>query len=193
MSAECCGPTGLGLPAAPRSVRRPLPAPTTLARPATIGGVTMRSGTSSSMRVIVGMAVLVASALAPGAVGGAEARGGPAVTVQRIGRPTWKPVDVTVFSATIGTASTGYAEYGTTTSSVLPGPNHAPHPDLGVGPGAPHRPPYRREVSQGVQRAGYDGGSCFTPAAVLERRGGDRRVDGGAPRSAPDWAAHRTS
>ncbi len=116
------------------------------------------------MRVIVGAAVLIAAALAPVTVGGAEARGGPAVTIQRIGHPTWKPVDVTVFSATIGTASTGYAEYGTTTASVLPGPDHAPHPDLGVGPGAPHQPPYRREVSQGVQRAGYDSGTCFTPA-----------------------------
>ena len=89
---------------------------------------------------------------------GAEAHGGPAVSVHRIGRPTWKPVDVTVFSGTIGTASNGYADYATTTSSVLPPPEHVPHPDLGVGPGAPHQPPYRREISEGVRDAGFDTG-----------------------------------
>ena len=108
--------------------------------------------------------VLLTASLAPAVASGAEARVRPTVSLDRIGRPGWKPVDVTVFSAPIGTASTGYAEYGTTTASVLAGPDHAPHPELGVGPGTPHRPPYRQEISRGVRGAGYATGSCFTPA-----------------------------
>jgi hypothetical protein len=74
----------------------------------------------------------------------------PRVEVTRIGHPIWKPADFHVFSAPIGTAASGYAEFTATTLAILPGPDHQAHPQLGVGPGMPHRGPYRRELRQGI-------------------------------------------
>ncbi len=107
--------------------------------------------------------VLLGAVLIQPAVVQAEAGKGTGAEIERIGKPSWKPVDFNVFSAPIGTAETGYAEFGDTNLSLLPPPNHVPHPQLGVGPGAPHEPPYRHELSDGVDAGGYLGGRCFTP------------------------------
>lgn len=102
----------------------------------------------------------------------ADAAGGSQVTIDKIGDPTWKPVDFNVFSGPIGTDLEGtendYADYLPTVLSTLanpndPTPNHEAHPQLGVGPGEPHSPPYRHELSRGVRRAGFASGRCFTP------------------------------
>ena len=62
-------------------------------------------------------------------------------------------------------------EFGTTQATLLPEPNHAEHPDLGIGPGAPHGPSYRHEISDGVANAGYETGRCFTPEQFSEGAG----------------------
>jgi hypothetical protein len=46
--------------------------------------------------------------------------------------------------------------------ALLPEPNHRFHPDLGAGPGAPHRPPYNRELRDGVAALGFHEDSPFT-------------------------------
>jgi len=77
------------------------------------------------------------------------------VKLTRIGHPIWKPVDFHVFSAPLGTAASGYAEFAQTQRAVLPPPNHLPHPQLGIGPGAPHAPPYNSEFDEGIEDAGF--------------------------------------
>jgi hypothetical protein len=78
-----------------------------------------------------------------------------------IGNPAWKPVDFHLFSAPVGTAATGYAEFGQTALALLPPPNHVFHPNLLVGPGAPHQPPYDTELAEGVADLGFHEGVHF--------------------------------
>ena len=78
-----------------------------------------------------------------------------------IGTPTWKPVDFHLFSAPVGTAASGYAEFGETMQALLPPPFYAPHPNLGIGPGAPHSPPYNADLAHGVSNLGYHEGLLF--------------------------------
>jgi hypothetical protein len=59
-------------------------------------------------------AVAFAGSSAPG-----EAQG---VWSTPIGNPTWRPVDFHLFSAPIGTAETGYAEFLETALAILPSP-----------------------------------------------------------------------
>ena len=79
-----------------------------------------------------------------------------------MGNPTWKPADLHLFSAPVGTADTGYAEFGETALAILPPPNHVFNPTLLVGPGAPHQPPYTSEMAQGVAALGYHQGVRFS-------------------------------
>src|SRR5262249_38663363 len=60
-----------------------------------------------------------------------------------------------------GTAATGYAEFADTSLALLPPPNHVFHPDLLVGPGAPHAPPYDSELADGVADLGLHAGVRF--------------------------------
>ena len=80
----------------------------------------------------------------------ADPRASQHVQLRPIGTPTWRPVGFQLFSAPIGTADSGYVEFGETMEALLPAPNHVPHPDLGVGPGAAHQPPYDDELAAGV-------------------------------------------
>lgn len=93
------------------------------------------------------------------------------VRITRIGAPTWKPVDFHMFSAPLGTADTGYAEFVETALGLLPEPNHTAHPDLMVGPGVPHDPPYNREMGAGVSAQGYHQGTHFSRAEFSEGMG----------------------
>jgi hypothetical protein len=106
--------------------------------------------------------LIVALAMLPAA---ARAAGGPPPTqgvhLRPIGHPTWMPVDFHLFSAPIGTAASGYAEFAETALGLLPEPNHAFHPDLLVGPGEPHDPPYDQEMAAGVAAQGYHEGVRF--------------------------------
>jgi hypothetical protein len=83
------------------------------------------------------------------------------VVLTPIGKPTWKPVDLHVFSAPIGTAESGYAEFLETAATILPPPNHVQDPTFGIGPGAPHPPPYDTEIGNGVAAAGFHQGQRF--------------------------------
>ena len=97
--------------------------------------------------------------------------GNESVKLTRIGHPIWKPVDFHVFSAPIGTAASGYAEFGDTQRAVLTPPNHIPHPQLGIGPGAPHAPPYNSEFEDGVEDAGFHDRVVFREAQFSSGKG----------------------
>jgi hypothetical protein len=109
--------------------------------------------------------MLIALAIGASAVSPSPARALnlPAlVQAKPIGSPTWKPVDFHQFSAAIGTAGDGYAEFTSTQLAILPGPYYAYYPSLGVGPGAPHQPPYDRDIARGVAAQHYHQGPLFT-------------------------------
>ena len=72
------------------------------------------------------------------------------VHISPIGKPTWKPVDFHLFSGPFGTIADGNAEFFAVQQVLLPPPKHVLNPDLGIGPGAPHSPPYDTELATGV-------------------------------------------
>lgn len=88
-----------------------------------------------------------------------------------IGHPTWSPADFHLFAAPIGTAASGYVEFAETALAILPPPNHVAHPDLMVGPGASHAPPYTSEMGQGVAAQGYHQGVRFSGLEYSEGMG----------------------
>ncbi|HEY9376080.1 MAG TPA: hypothetical protein VIQ02_03180 [Jiangellaceae bacterium] len=114
-------------------------------------------------------------------------------SLEPIGDPIWKPVDCHVFSAPVGTAETGYAEAFETFASLLPPPNHVAHPDLGIGPGVPHQPPYDSELATGLAGQPYreanrfrtsefsDGAGVFLVCMVVPKPG--------STGSSPDFAS----
>src|ERR1051326_5817317 len=77
------------------------------------------------------------------------------VTAQKIGRPIWKPLDFHLFGAQVGTPGDGFAELYANLQKVLPPPNHVLNPELGIGPGAAHPPPYDHEIANGIAAAGF--------------------------------------
>jgi len=90
-----------------------------------------------------------------------------AVRLKPIGHPTWKPVDFHLFAAPFGPGG-GLGEIA---RSILPGPNHRAFPDVLVGPGAPHAPPYTAELAAGVVAAGFHEGVRFTTSEFSEGMG----------------------
>ena len=50
----------------------------------------------------------------------------------------------------MGTFEDGFAEFLQTEEALLPPPNHRFCAELGIGPGAPHPPPYDQELANGV-------------------------------------------
>ena len=84
---------------------------------------------------------------------------GPIVSKTQVGNPSWEPVDFHLFSGPL--EQNGFADIGPFLNSLLPGPNHAPHPDLGVGPGAAHAPPYDQELADGIANAGVQDKTVF--------------------------------
>lgn len=115
-----------------------------------------------SRRLRIALLLLVAAIMLLPTV--ALAAGGPpaqGIHITPIGSPTWKPVDFHLFSAPVGTVDTGYVEFGETALGLLPEPNHTFHPDLFVGPGDPHDPPYDAEMGAGVAAQDYREGVRF--------------------------------
>jgi hypothetical protein len=87
------------------------------------------------------------------------------VILWSIGHPKWKPVDFNEFAAPIGTADEGYDRFFTLMGRILPPPNHLPNEALGyggIGPGAPHPPPYTHEISDGLAPMGFHHGIRFS-------------------------------
>lgn len=82
-----------------------------------------------------------------------------ALTLQQLGKPCFRPVDFHLFSADI----TDFFGLLTGPHGLLPEPNHQFHPDLGVGPGMPHNPPYNREIKAGLARLELVDQRRFTP------------------------------
>ena len=115
------------------------------------------------------------------------------VRLERIGDPIWRPGDFHLFSAPIGTPASGFEEFATTALSLLLPPNHQFHPQLLVGPGAPHAPPYDAELAQGVAALGFEEGRVFD-ASEFSGANGIYLVwmvvpDPGATGSSPDFAS----
>ena len=121
-----------------------------MAAPSLIFVHAMEKKTTSMLNL--GAVPLSAPAPAPAADG---------VRITPIGNPTWSPVDFHLFSAPVGTAASGYIEFLQTTLALLPPPNHVFHPQLGVGPGAAHAPPYNSELANGVATEGFREGTRF--------------------------------
>lgn len=108
--------------------------------------------------LIISLTLTLALVATP--TGSATNRGG--IELDAIGRPTWKPVDCHLFSATIGTELSGYVEFLETLASLLPPPNHEEVAGLGIGPGAAHRPPYNSELAEGIAAQGLREGRRFS-------------------------------
>jgi hypothetical protein len=113
----------------------------------------------ASMRSLAACLTLAVALTAPAA---ASAAGN--IQARRIGDPIWKPSDLNLFSAPIGTASSDYAEFGETQQGILPEPYHRFHPALGIGPGDPHPGPYTHEIRRGLKSLGFQQGGQFTVA-----------------------------
>lgn len=92
------------------------------------------------------------------------------VQITRVGRPIWRPVDFHLFSAPIGSPETGFAEFGDFIQRLLPRPEHRPVlPELGVGPGVPHDPPYRRELARGLAALDLEERRVFPLSAFTKK------------------------
>lgn len=127
--------------------------------------------TRSKSRRFVSLLFLAIALVALPAV---AAAGGPppaqGVRITPIGNPTWAPVDLHLFSAPIGTAP-DYAGFGQTMAALLPPSNHVDHPNLGIGPGAPHDPPYDAEMAAGVAANEYHEGVRFNQSEFSDGMG----------------------
>jgi hypothetical protein len=88
------------------------------------------------------------------------------VQITPIGNPIWKPVDIHLFAAPVGTGDDGYAEQFATLNALLPPPYYMPNTKLGgVGPGiSPEPPPYDSDVANGLAAVGYHEGVHFKSA-----------------------------
>lgn len=117
------------------------------------------------------------------------------VTMMPIGRPVWRPVDAHVFTAPLGVAEDGYAGFVATAQAILPPPHHALHPQLFIGPGTPHKPPYDSEIGNGVRNSGFVEGSVFRNASFANGQGiylaWMNVPSPGTPGSSPDFAVGR--
>jgi hypothetical protein len=121
----------------------------------------------SALLVLIG----VATALLPTVPLSADPPPARGVKLRPIGSPTWKPVDFHLFSAPVATPASGFAEFFQTGFDLLPPPNHVPVAGLGVGPGAPHQPPYDSELANGVAARGFREGVRFSTSEFSDGQG----------------------
>ena len=125
--------------------------------------------TSWLRRAAIVSALALPALLGPVPAGRAASGG---IQLEQINDASWRPVDCHVFSAPIGTAETGYAEAFETVGRLLPPPNHVPRPpQLAIGPGAAHQPPYDRELRSGVQSPGFHAGHAFSGSEFSDGSG----------------------
>lgn len=114
---------------------------------------------------------LTAGSLMPGAAALAQTGNPTLVQLTQIGKPAWTPVDLHVFTAPIGTAADGYAEFATTMGIILPPPHYQSYQCLGIGPGSPEAPPYTHDIADGVKNAGYHQGPVFSSRQFSDGQG----------------------
>ena len=93
------------------------------------------------------------------------------VHLKRLGRPRWRPVDFHMFSEVIGTFDDGFVEFNANAAAIQPPPNHVQRPDLGTGPGAPHPPPYDKELAMGLVPLGFHDRQEFSVAGFSGSNG----------------------
>jgi hypothetical protein len=92
--------------------------------------------------------------------------------VRRVGHPIWRPVDIHLFTAPIGSFETGFAEFGAVISGLMPPPEHIEVlPFFGVGPGAAHAPPYGHELAEGMAANDLTDRHVFPVSAFSARSG----------------------
>jgi hypothetical protein len=83
------------------------------------------------------------------------------VRIKQIGNPIWAPADFHVFTAAIGTADDSYAEFGQNQTNLLYPLRHQSCTELGIGPGAPHQPPYKHEMEAGLDIMNFSDSLVF--------------------------------
>lgn len=84
------------------------------------------------------------------------------LTVTTVGNPTFQAVDFHLFSAPIGTAASGYAEFYQTGQTILPPPYYKLDTAIGLTPDQPHPGvDFTTDIQQGVQAAGFVEKSVF--------------------------------
>lgn len=92
----------------------------------------------------------------------------PKIRLTRIQNPIWKPVDLHLFVESIGDppSFTTFESNALALLNPLPDTPHINHPapELGIGPGNPHGPPYDQEFRNGIARLGLDERGPFTVA-----------------------------
>lgn len=113
---------------------------------------------------------ILATALIGATVVSAEGKPTRGVRIQRIGNPTWRPVDFHLFAAEIGTLDSGFDKFGETIATILPPPNHVLGP-CGICPGDPHVGPYDGELTAGVTASGFNEGVLFREDDMLNGMG----------------------
>ena len=115
-------------------------------------------------RIIGAALVALATVLVPSAAAAAGRVHPINVTAMPIGRPVWQPLDFHMFAAPVGTAESGYVEFFETMTRLLPPPNHAADPYLGIGPGIAHARPYVYELGENVERMHLQERFRYTPS-----------------------------
>jgi hypothetical protein len=118
----------------------------------------------------VGICSLAVAVLSSALVISSPARAAT-VTITPIGTPAWDVVDTHVFSTTVGTEASGYQEFFDLAGKVLPEPNHKVYPNVGVGPGQPHNPPYDQEIAQGLSALGISDSAALSASDFSNGQG----------------------
>jgi hypothetical protein len=112
---------------------------------------------------------------------------GTTVTLTPLGTPIWKPVDIHLFSAPVGTRQSGYREFMETVTAIWGPPDHP------IPTGQPHDPPYDTELAEGIAAQGYHEGHRFSPDEFSNGQGVFVAFmllpDPGTTGSSPDYAS----
>lgn len=77
-----------------------------------------------------------------------------------VGTPAWQPTDIHLFVAPVGSAP-NFDQVLSSLQALLPEPNHRPHPDLFIGPGDQHNPPYTQELAIGLASSAFQEKTVF--------------------------------
>jgi len=93
------------------------------------------------------------------------------VLLTPIGNPIWMPVDFHVFTAAVGTADDGYAEFMQNQTNLMYPRRHESCTELGIGPGDPHQPPYTQEMEAGLDIMSFKESHIFEVADLATPSG----------------------
>lgn len=123
-----------------------------------------------NVKLMLVLLFILATALIGASVVSAEGKPTRGVRIERIGNPTWRPVDFHLVAAEIGTLNSGFDKFGESISAMLPPPNHVLGP-CGVCPGDSHAGPYDGKLAAGVAASGFDEGVLFREDDMLNGMG----------------------